>query len=504
MMDLTSVLSLETWVFLAISLVLLYRFGTQKHDVFKKQGIPGPKPLPFVGTLLNYYKGIWRFDIECRKKYGKIWGLFEGRTPLFTITDTEMIKNVLVKECYSVFTNRPDFGPVGVMSKAVSIAKDEEWKRIRALLSPTFTSGKLKEMFPIIEQYGDSLVKHLRKEAERGKPVTMKEAFGAYSMDVITSTAFGVSVDSLNNPKDPFVEKARKLIKFDFFDPLFMSVVLFPFLTPLYEMLNISLFPKDAIAFFKKFVDQMRENRLDSKQKHRVDFLQLMMNTHSNSKDKESHKALSDMEIIAQSVIFIFAGYETTSSTLAFALHSLATHPDVQKKLQEEIDAALPNKAPPTYDKVMEMEYLDMVLNEILRLYPIGSRLERVCKQDVQIDGVFIPKGSVVMVPVYALHQDPQYWPEPEEFRPERFSKENKGSINPYVYLPFGNGPRNCIGMRFALMNMKLALTKVLQSFSFQPCKETQIPLKISRKAMFQPEKPIVLKVVQRKDLLLQ
>ncbi|KAL1768486.1 cytochrome P450 3A31, partial [Sigmodon hispidus] len=500
-MDLTSVLSLETWVLLAISLVLLYRFGTQKHDVFKKQGIPGPKPLPFLGTLLNYYKGIWTFDIECRKKYGKIWGLFEGQTPLFTITDTEMIKNVLVKECYSVFTNRPhfDFGPVGVMSKAISIAKDEEWKRIRALLSPTFTSGKLKEMFPIIEQYGDSLVRHLRKEAERGKPVTMKEtlrAFGAYSMDVITSTAFGLSVDSLNNPKDPFVEKARKLIKFDFFDPLFMSVVIFPFLTPLYEMLNVSMFPKDSIAFFKKFVDQMRENRLDSKQEEKLDCFLLMMNTHSNSKDKESHKALSDMEIIAQSVLFIIAGYDTTSSTLAFTLYLLATHPDVQKKLQEEIDTALPNKAPPNYDTVMELEYLDMVLNETLRLYPIVNRLERVCKQDVEIDGVFVPKGSVVMVPVYALHQDPQYWPEPEEFHPERFSKENKGNISPYVYLPFGNGPRNCIGMRFALMNMKLAITKVLQNFSFQPCKETQIPLKISQKPMLQPEKLIVLKMV--------
>ncbi|XP_027269458.1 cytochrome P450 3A31 [Cricetulus griseus] len=501
-MDLTSVLSLETWVLLAISLVLLYRLGTHKHDIFKKQGIPGPKPLPFLGTLLSYYKGVWKFDIECRKKYGKIWGLFDGQTPLFSVTDTEMIKNVLVKECYSVFTNRRDFGPVGLMSKAVSISKDEEWKRIRALLSPTFTSGKLKEMFPIIEQYGDILVKYLRREAEKGKPVITKEVFGAYSMDVITSTAFGVSVDSLNNPKDPFVEKARKLLRFDFFDPLFLSVVLFPFITPIYERLNVSLFPKDSIEFFRKFVYKMKEHRLDYNQKHRVDFLQLMMNAHDNSKDKESHKALSDMEIIAQSIIFIFAGYETTSSTLAFALYLLATHPDIQKKLQEEIDVALPNKTRPTYDKVMEMEYLDMVMNETLRLYPIGNRLERVCKRDVQMDGVFVPKGSIVMVPVFALHYDPQYWPEPEEFRPERFSKENKGSIDPYVFMPFGNGPRNCIGMRFALMNMKLALTKVLQNFSFQPCKETQMPMKLSRKAMLQPEKPIVLKVVPRSAII--
>ncbi|CAO2630636.1 Cytochrome P450 3A1 [Lemmus lemmus] len=129
------------------------------------------------------------------------------------------------------------------------------------------------------------------------------------------------------------------------------------------------------------------------------------------------------------------------------------------------------------------MEYLDMVLNETLRLYPNGLRLDRVCKKDVEINGVLLPKGSVVVIPVYALHHDPQYWPEPTEFRPERFSKENKGSINPYVFMPFGNGPRNCIGMRFALMMMKLAITKVLQNFSFQPCKETQVREKaISKK----------------------
>ena len=147
---------------------------------------------------------------------------------------------------------------------------------------------------------------------------------------------------------------------------------------------------------------------------------------------------------------------------------------------------------------VMEMEYLDMVLNETLRLYPIANRLERVCKKDVELNGVYIPKGSTVMIPSYALHHDPQHWSEPEEFQPERFSKENKGSIDPYVYLPFGNGPRNCLGMRFALMNMKLALTKIMQNFSFQPCKETQIPLKLSRQGLLQPEKPIVLKVVPR------
>ncbi|XP_063127926.1 cytochrome P450 3A11-like isoform X7 [Rattus norvegicus] len=261
---------------------------------------------------------------------------------------------------------------------------------------------------------------------------------------------------------------------------------------------------------------------------HRVDFLQLMMNAHNNSKDKVSHKAMKPpaahfpLSCIPWPLTLTARRNCRRKSTGLYPISLEMIIKGPQKKkwtinplmptegfsakglawcicyLGPEEDQVSPTHAPPTYDTVMEMEYLDMVLNETPRLYPIGYRLERVCKKDIKLDGVFIPKGSVVMIPFYTLQHDPQHWPEPEEFLPERFSKENKGSIDPYVYLPFGNGPRNCIGMRFALMNMKLALTKVLQNFSFQLCEETQIPLKLSRQRLFGPEKPIVLKVVPR------
>ncbi|XP_051018872.1 cytochrome P450 3A25 [Acomys russatus] len=496
-MELIPNLSMEAWVLMATTVLLIYIYGTYSHGLFKKLRIPGPKPLPLFGSIQAYSEGMWKFDNECYKKYGKIWGFYEGTWPLLAITDPEIIKAVLVKECYSVFTNRRSFGPVGFMKKAISLSEDEEWKRLRTLLSPTFTSGKLKEMFPIIGQYGDTLVQNLRREEEKGKLINTKDIFGAYSMDVITGTSFGVNIDSLNNPQNPFVQKAKKILKFQIFDPFILSVVLFPFLTPIYEMLSFSIFPRQSMNFFKKFVKRTKENRLDSNQKNRVDFLQLMMNT-QNSKGKESQKALSDLEMAAQTVIFIFAGYDATSTSISFIMYELAIHPNVQKKLQDEIDKALPNKAPVTYDALMGMEYLDMVVNESLRLYPIGNRLERVSKKDVEINGVFIPKGTVVMVPIYPLHRDPAHWPEPEEFRPERFSKENKGNINPYIYMPFGNGPRNCIGMRFALIGIKLAIIRVLQNFTVQPCEKTQIPLKLSRQPIFQPENPIILKVTSR------
>ncbi|XP_036265904.1 cytochrome P450 3A12 isoform X1 [Pipistrellus kuhlii] len=496
-MDLIPSFSTETWILLATSLVLLYLYGTYTHGVFKKLGIPGPKPLPFVGTVLAYRKGLWEFDMDCFKKYGNMWGFYDGRQPVLAITDLEVIKTVLVKECYSVFTNRRSIGPLGFMKSAISIAEDETWKRIRTLLSPTFTSGKLKEMFPIIGQYADGLVNNLKKEAEKGKPITLKDIFGAYSMDVITGTSFGVNIDSLNNPQDPFVENIKKLLKFNFLDPFILCITLFPFLGPVFEAFNITLFPRSVTEYFKKSVKRMKESRLQDKQKHRVDLLQLMINS-QNSKETDSHKALSDLELVAQSVIFIFAGYETTSSALNFFMYLMAIHPDAQQKLQEEIEATFPNKATPTYDALAQMEYLDMVVNESLRLYPIASRLERVCKKDVEVNGVFIPKGTVVMVPNFILQRDPKYWSEPEEFRPERFSKKNQDSINPYTYMPFGTGPRNCIGMRFALMNIKIAIVRVLQNFSFKPCKETQIPLKIVSQSLTQPEKPIVLTVELR------
>ncbi|KAL6031641.1 hypothetical protein STEG23_000575 [Scotinomys teguina] len=359
------------------------RYGTYTHGTFKNLGISGPKPLPFVGNILAYRNGFWEFDRQCHKKYGKIWGFYEGRQPVLAIMDPDMIKTVLVKECYSTFTNRRGLGPVGFLKKAITLSQNEEWKRLRTLLSPTFTSGKLKEMFPIINQYTDLLVRNMRQGAETGDPILMKDIFGAYSMDVITGTSFGVNIDSLNNPQNPFVQKVKKLLKLNFLDPFFLS--------------------------------------------QRLDFLQLMINS-QNSKDKESHQGLSDLEIVAQSVFFIFAGYETTSSTLCFAMYLLATHPDVQKKLQDKIDVALPNKAPVTYDALVEMEYLDMVVNETLRLYPVGGRLERICKKDVEINGVLIPKGTVVIVPTFALHKDPKCWPEPEEFRPERYRDVGKRS----------------------------------------------------------------------------
>ncbi|KAJ6659793.1 hypothetical protein lerEdw1_018509 [Lerista edwardsae] len=493
--------SLETWILIGVLLSLLMLYGIWPYNFFRKLGIPGPTPLPFIGTFFYYRKGVIEFEQECYEKYGNIWGRFDGRQPVFVVLDPTIIKTVLVKEFYTTFTNRRDFSFNGDLDTAITVVHDDQWKRIRTILSPHFTSGRMKEMMPIINRYGEMLVRNVWRKVDGGKPVDMKEILGAYGMDVVTSTSFSVDIDSMNNPNDPLVVHVKKLFKMSLFNPALVLAIVFPFLVPLLDKLSKGITSKSSVDFFFNVVKKIKADRQKDDHTNRVDFMQLMVDAQASgdiSDGTNSYKALTDKEILTQAILFIVGGYETTGTSLSFLSYCLATHPDVQTRLQEEIDKALPNQATPTYDAVLQMEYLDMVVNETLRLYPPGVGLERACKQTVQMNGVTFPKGSVVVIPTTLLHRIPEYWPEPDEFRPERFSKENKESRDPYVFLPFGAGPRNCIAMRFALLVVKMGIVALLQKFSLRTCAETQIPVELVATFFLQPKNPIKLKIVPR------
>ncbi|XP_031667470.1 cytochrome P450 3A27-like isoform X2 [Oncorhynchus kisutch] len=503
MMSFLPYFSAETWTILALLITLIVVYGYWPYGVFTKMGIPGPKPLPYFGTMLEYKKGFTNFDTECFQKYGRIWGIYDGRQPVLCIMDKSMIKTVLIKECYNIFTNRRNFHLNGELFDAVSVAEDDTWRRIRSVLSPSFTSGRLKEMFAIMKQHSSNLLSGMKKQADKDQTIELKEFFGPYSMDVVTSTAFSVDIDSLNNPSDPFVSNVKKMLKFDLFNPLFLLAALFPFTGPILEKMKFSFFPTAVTDFFYASLAKIKSGRDAGNSTNRVDFLQLMIDSQKGSDTKtgeEQTKGLTDHEILSQAMIFIFAGYETSSSTMSFLAYNLATNPHVMTKLQGEIDTVFPNKAPIQYEALMQMDYLDCVLNESLRLYPIAPRLERVAKKTVEINGIVIPKDCIVLVPTWTLHRDPEIWSDPEEFKPERFSKENKESIDPYTYMPFGAGPRNCIGMRFALIMIKLAMVEILQSFTFSICDETEIPLEMDNQGLLMPKRPIKLRLEARRN----
>uniref|UniRef100_A0AAY4BXT5 unspecific monooxygenase n=1 Tax=Denticeps clupeoides TaxID=299321 RepID=A0AAY4BXT5_9TELE len=470
-------------------LLLVCRYGIWPLNYFRNIGISGPTPWPFFGSFITVIRaGFHNFDIKCLQKYGRVWGVFEGRLPVLMVADPVMIKTIMVKEFYSAFTNRR----VGACRSLNLSVEDEKWKRIRNGLTPIFTSGRIKEVWWRSENL---------KKRDLKEPVQIKDIFGPFNMDVLTSTSFSVETDSINNPDDAFVSHMKKLMKFNILNPLFLIMILFPFLVPLFEKLGFSFFSKSVVEYFYSALQKIRDQHRDDTHR-RVDFLQLMMQSQitqeqaQTNSDDQPVKGLTDHEMLSQSFIFILAGYETTSTTLMFLAYNLATNPDCLSKLVEEVDEIFPNNAPVTYENLMQMEYMDMVIGESMRVFPTAPRIERLCKKTMDITGITIPKGTLIGIPVYALHRDPQLWPSPETFRPERFSKENKESVDPYAYLPFGIGPRNCIGMRYALMIMKLVLVKLLQNFTLETCKETQIPLELD--SMYRPTKPVTLKLVAR------
>ncbi|XP_067238521.1 cytochrome P450 3A40-like isoform X1 [Chanodichthys erythropterus] len=500
MIDLSS-LSV-TWSLVVLVITLLFIYGVWPHGFFKKLGIPGPRPWPFVGTFLSYTKGLCNFDMECAKKYGKVWGIYDGRLPILMVTDLEMIKAIMVKDCYSTFTNRRDTNAdlAGPFADGITVVKDERWKRIRGSLSPYFTSGRLKEIFPIAVTHADRFIKNMQKR-DHEQPVKIKEVFAPYSLDVVTSSSFSVDIDSINNPDDPFVTNIKKFFQFSLFSPLILLLTLFPSIAILLGKMGISLFSRSSMDFFYNALRKIKDEH-NRKSDGRVDFLKLMIQNQipdDQAKDDTSEqpaKGLTDHEILSQSFVFILGGYETTSTTLTFLLYNLVTNPDSLEKLVEEIDTNFPPDTPITYDALTKMDYLEMAINESMRLLPTAPRLERSCKKTVEINGVTIPKDTLVGIPTYVLCRDPQLWDSPDEFRPERFSPENKSEVNQYAFLPFGLGPRNCIGMRFALMIMKLLVVKLLQNFTVETCKETQIPLELN--VIFQPKVPITLKFKPR------
>merc|ERR1719341_2047052 len=199
------------------------------------------------------------------------------------------------------------------------------------------------------------------------------------------------------------------------------------------------------------------------------------------SYNKKSKHSLDELSVVATALILLIAGYDTTGMTLSFLAYEMSKNPEVQKKLQEEIDQAFDESEGelPDYSVIQSLSYLDMVIHETLRIHsPVGLNT-RVATKDYKLPGtdIVIKEHEMLSWNARALHRDPEHWTNPDEFYPEHFSKEAKANRSPYAFQAFGQGPRACIGMRFALLEAKVAVLSVLRKFSFKPGTKTLEPL---------------------------
>ncbi|CAO1441584.1 unnamed protein product [Diamesa hyperborea] len=496
---------------------LFYKWSTSTYDYFEKRGMVFSKPLMLVGSSINMFtqkeslaETINNWYKEFRNE--KINGFFEFREPVLFVRCPKMLKQLAVKEFDNFVDHRAvingDSDPM--FTKSLVSLTGHKWRDMRATLSPAFTGSKMRQMFEFVTQCGKQSAETIKQQIQSGNDniFEFKTLATKFTVDVIASCAFGIEVNSFSNPDNDFHKIAQKVTNFASFKNT-MKFAGFFMAPKLMNFLKIRLFDKDINDFFNEAIMDTMKIR-EQKNITRNDMINLLMQakkgnlTHSTKDDdcindgfatvEESNMGKSkitrvwdDEDLAAQCFIFFLAGFDTVSTTMSFAAHELAVNSDIQDKLlQEVIDTNTElNGEPINYEKIQKMKYMDAFICETLRKWPAAPVTDRICVKDFELKydekTFLIEKGTTFYIPIWSLHHDPLYFPDPDKFDPERFNDENRGNIDADTYLPFGIGPRNCIGSRFALMEMKTIIYYLLLNFKFEVTAKTQIPLQYAK-----------------------
>ncbi|KAJ3645281.1 hypothetical protein Zmor_022947 [Zophobas morio] len=509
------------WILVFIVAVVWgYWFLIRPHKFWTGKGVPQGTPRFILGdTWGTLGKQSPAEMIEMVYKMcpnTRYSGCYQFFLPTLVLKDPDLIKQITVKDFDHFEDHRnliqEDSDPL--WTKNIFALNGKKWREMRATLSPAFTSSKIKYMFTLISQTGEQFVKYFLTQNENLTTFEMEDIFTRVTNDVIANIAFGVECDSLVDRKNEFYMMGKEATNFSGLWKTFkfFGYMLIP---KVFKYFKITMFSKNVGQFFTNLV----KSNIHSRLKHgivRPDMVHLLLEARKNglkydesepiqdagfatvaeseiNKNPKNIKTeITDQDIVAQAFVFFISGFDSVAIVMCFMSHELALNPDIQNRLIQEVDETLEAcKGKLTYDGLLGMKYLDMVVSETLRKWPNAVGLDRICTKPYTIEpkypgerAVHLEKNIVVWVPVFGLHRDPQYYPEPERFDPERFSDENKTNIKPYTYMPFGIGPRNCIASRFALLEIKTLFFYILSHFEIVPVEKTQIPLVLSKKHM--------------------
>ncbi|CAD1473360.1 unnamed protein product [Heterotrigona itama] len=500
------------WLIIAVVMAVLavvYHRATRSFCFFEKRGIPYVKPVPFLGNLWEVFLRQISFAELAEKLYNvypesKYVGFFEFSTPLLVIRDLDLIKSITMKN-FDHFPNHkmafnPDVEPL--FSKNLFSLCNERWREVRTILTPAFTSSKMKSMFALMrdcaKEYGDYFAS---LSADQSREFELKDAFTRYTNDVIATCAFGIDVNSMRNPKNTFYVYGREATNFGKSKALrFFAARYFPWLCRLF---GIKIFEQKFTDFFKDVIASTIKAR-DANGIVRPDMIQLMMETRGKL---GPGKELTIEEMTAQAFNFFFGGLESVATLVCFAAYMVGIGDEVQKKLQNEIDKVFEDcNGQVTYEAINSMKYLEAVILESLRMFPIALFTDRVCVKPFELPPrvpgakpYVVQRDDCVWIPIYGIQHDPQYYPEPKKFNPDRFYDDPKQMANCPSFLSFGVGPRMCIGNKFALLQMKVFLFYIFAKCDLAPCAKSCIPLKLETKSFaIMPEDGLWLKIEPR------
>ncbi|XP_055852791.1 probable cytochrome P450 6a20 [Episyrphus balteatus] len=485
------------YILLALITALVY-FIRQRMSYWKRQEIPHDPPDFPTGNLTGFkkkyhLKDLTKANYEKFKHTGPFGGFYFFLQRAVVVYDLDLIKNILIKD-FNNFTDRGLFHNErdDPLTGHLFALDGPKWKHLRNKMSPTFSSGKMKGMFPIVLSVGERLKETFDTMVSEDSIIDVKDILARFTVDVIGTCAFGLECNSL---KDPEVEFRIMGVK-NFTQPRHNKLIdgfIFSF-PKLARTLRMRQIHEEVHQFYMKVVRETVEYREKNSIK-RNDFMNLLIEM------KNSEEGLTLNEVAAQSFLFFIAGFETSSSTMGFALYELALNQNVQDKLRAEINTQFDkNRGKMTYESMAEMHYMDMVMKETLRKYSIVTNLVRQALNDYPTSKpkYVIPKGVMVLIPADAIHHDPEIYPDPEKFDPERFSPEETQKRHPLTWLPFGDGPRNCIGLRFGKMQTYIGLSFLLRHYKFHISSKTPNPLQFDNENILNSVKGGIFLRVER------
>jgi cytochrome P450 len=433
---------------------------------------PGPSGLPVVGNTVDLSRDICEFYEELREEYGRVASYRVFGTDACMVADPEAVRTVLIDdhddfEKGEVLTRNLE----DAMGEGLFVSEGDQWHDQRTRVQPAFYRRRLNAYVPEMRATATETVERWSD----GSVVEVNDAMTETTMDVLGRTLFGVDVTD-----EPVVADASEAILARFDTSRFWSFLPDTIPTPTNRRYRREL---DRL---RRFVDELAEQRRAQPPEERGDDLLSILVEFVEASDMTREEFRDNM------VTFLFAGHETTALGLTYTLLCLAQNPEVQAEVRAEVEATCDGAV--TAADLPDLERTGRAIDEALRLYPPVYIFFREAARDVELAGYEIPEGTTLVLPQWVVHRDPAWWDDPETYRPDRFAED--GDRPEYAYFPFGGGPRHCIGMRFARMEMKTVLATVLRRFDLELVSDPEPELVAS--SNLKPGEPIEVRMHER------
>jgi cytochrome P450 len=414
---------------------------------------PGPRGEPLFGSSRTYAKDPFRFLSACEQAYGDIVEFELGQLPTYMLTNPVDIERVLVSEA-DIF-RKPDFQSDALgdlLGDGLLLSEGETWRGQRQLTNPAFAMGRLANFADRIVDHADALL----ATWEDGRTVNVEQEMTTVTLDVIADLMLGTELS------DKRVETVRQSL-----DPLGAQFEPNPirFAAPNWVPMPGDREYQQALDTLEGVVGDIiaerrgNEGDADADEGVPMDMLSILLR--AQERGEQSAGQLRD-----EVVTMLLAGHDTTALTLTYTWYLLSQHPSAREKVHDEIKAVVDGR--PTIDDVQELEYVEWVIDEAMRLYPPVYTIFREPKTDVELAGYHIEEGSALMLPQWAVHRSGRWWDNPEQFEPERWQSDRQGERPRFAYFPFGGGPRHCIGKHLAKLEAQLILARTAERFELE------------------------------------